>query len=72
MPRGQGIDDLTGQKFNRLTVIAYAPHAHNVYGSGRWVCQCECGNTVTVLAQSLRSGHTKSCGCIKPPGRPIE
>lgn len=30
-----------------------------------WLCQCECGNTTIVQGGNLRSGNTKSCGCIK-------
>lgn len=55
--------DLTGQKFGRLTVIKY-------YGSTKrrrnmWLCKCECGNEKVVEGSHLKSGHTKSCGCIQ-------
>jgi len=29
-----------------------------------WLCQCDCGNEVTVSGNNLRSGNTKSCGCL--------
>ena len=29
-----------------------------------WDCICECGNITTVIGRDLRSGHTKSCGCL--------
>lgn len=30
----------------------------------KWLCQCDCGNAITVLGHNLKSGNTKSCGCI--------
>ena len=58
---GQG-KTLVGQTFHRLTVIKRDLRiATKVW---TWVCQCECGNTSTVRGTSLRSGHTKSCGCL--------
>lgn len=65
------MEDLTGQKFNRLTVlyrdlekyekkISEGKTPTNVY----WVCQCDCGNITTVNGYSLKSGSTKSCGCL--------
>lgn len=54
--------DLTGQKFNRLTVLERAENSK--CGKARWLCRCECGNEVIVLGSSLTSGHTKSCGCL--------
>ena len=54
--------DITGQKFGRLKVIRIAgKDKHNKY---KWLCACECGNTKTILGNSLRDGMTKSCGCL--------
>lgn len=30
-----------------------------------WECVCDCGNFVEVSGADLRSGHTKSCGCLR-------
>ena len=54
--------DLTGQKFGRLTVLERAENASN--GRVQWKCKCDCGNIAIVQAQYLRSGDTKSCGCL--------
>lgn len=54
--------DLTGQKFGRLTVIGRAESTN--YNS-KWLCVCECGNNATVFGMSLKSGKTKSCGCLQ-------
>ena len=51
--------DLTGQTFGRLTVIKRSPT------SAKWLCQCECGNVTEVTTTHLKSGHTKSCGCLQ-------
>lgn len=53
--------DLTGQKFGRLTVIRF-DHSQN--GRKYYLCQCDCGNSKTVSSHSLKSGNTKSCGCL--------
>lgn len=50
-------EDLTGKKFNRLTALEYV-------GDKKWLCRCECGNTVKVKAYDLKKGKTKSCGCF--------
>ena len=52
--------DLTGQKFNYLTVIEFYPTEK---GESRWRCKCDCGNEAIVIGKHLISGHTKSCGC---------
>ena len=31
---------------------------------GRWYCQCSCGNMKLVNGSLLRTGSTKSCGCL--------
>ena len=30
----------------------------------QWECLCECGNIFTATTKTLRSGQTKSCGCL--------
>jgi hypothetical protein len=53
--------DLTGQTFGRLTVVGRA--GSDVHGNIMWECQCACGGSIKTRANSLRSGHTISCGC---------
>jgi len=59
---GRKILDLTGQTFGLLTALAYA--GHNAAHRAMWDCVCECGEKVTVRGERLRSGYTKSCGCL--------
>ncbi len=53
--------DLTGDVYGFLKVIHES--TPTTYPR-KWVCQCECGITKTILGASLRSGLTKSCGCL--------
>ena len=61
--------DLTGQTINRLVVIREA--GRDKGGNVLWLCRClgnngdDCGKEVVVSGDSLRSGHTKSCGCLQ-------
>ena len=61
------LDDLTGRRFGRLVVIGRAPNHICPGGSYAiaWNCVCDCGNHVVVLANSLRNGNNKSCGCYR-------
>jgi hypothetical protein len=61
MPRN--IVDLTGQRFDRWTVIRRG--ANSVSGNPRWVCACECGGTGLVLGNELKRGGSRSCGCLR-------
>ena len=54
--------DLTGKNFGKLIVVERAGVTKN--GNPTWLCKCECGNEAVVSGDSLRSGHTKSCGCL--------
>ncbi len=56
--------DLTGQKFGKLTVLKRSSDALGCSEEAVWECLCDCGNTVSVRGYSLRTGNTKSCGCI--------
>src|SRR5262245_42778540 len=55
--------DLTGQRFGRWTVIRPAePHGKN--RAATYLCRCDCGTERIVLAALLKSGKSKSCGCL--------
>lgn len=50
-------ENINGQKFNRLTVIKRI-------GKTKVKCLCDCGNECIIAFGHLKSGHTKSCGCL--------
>lgn len=62
--------DMTGWKMwehgvedSRLTVIKKIEQGKHI----KWLCKCSCSESKKVIANgyALRSGHTKSCGCLK-------
>lgn len=59
--------NLSKQRFGRLLVTENVSTRRNAKGKWRtyWECICDCGNRLTVLADSLRHGNTKSCGCFR-------
>lgn len=57
---GRKAIDLTGKKFGYLTAIQKDTCVNK---NARWICKCDCGNTISVESQKLRKGNTKSCGC---------
>lgn len=55
------LSNLSGKKFGHLRVL----ERENDIGSlPIWKCQCDCGNIISVYASNLRTGNTKSCGCL--------
>lgn len=54
------ITDITSEKFNLLSVVRLHKRTNRTY----WECECDCGNTTIVEGHKLKSGHTRSCGCI--------
>ena len=55
-------ENLLGQIFGKLTVIQLDPNY--IPESGRhakWLCQCECGNIVSVQSNHLKSGAQSAC-----------
>lgn len=59
--------DITGLKFGNLTVQSFAGSLKDSDGTSRrhWNCVCICGKSRKILATSLFSGNSTSCGCIR-------
>lgn len=62
--------DLTGQRFGRWTVIRRK--GSRIYGEPGasssfplWECRCDCGTVALVLGENLKSGRSRSCGCLR-------
>ena len=59
--RPHRVKDITGQKFNQLTVVGFVgrkyPGNNNLY----WACVCDCGNTAEVNRNNLMTGAVKRC-----------
>lgn len=56
--------DMTGARFGMLSVIEYkGTSAASKRGGALWLCKCDCGASITVLADRLRKGERKTCGC---------
>jgi hypothetical protein len=65
---GQAID-ITGQRFSHLVVLHRSGPMRCSRGAA-WMCRCDCGTRRAVLGYHLRTGTTKSCGCLaKKEGR---
>ena len=56
--------DITGQKYGKLLALNY-DHTDEKSKKAVWKCLCDCGKYHFATAKDLRSGNTKSCGCIK-------
>ena len=54
--------DLSGMVFSRLTVIGRL--GSDKRGEARWLCICTCGIKTILTGYLLRSGMTRSCGCL--------
>jgi hypothetical protein len=58
-----------GNRYGRLVVVEFS-HMHFYRGARSprafWIVRCDCsGKIFAVNGSSLRSGYTKSCGCIR-------
>lgn len=59
----------SGDVFSRLTIESELPiRSRKEGGTERWFrCLCECGKKTDVPLKRLRSGKTRSCGCLVVP-----
>lgn len=52
-----------GEKFGKLKVLKESDF--KIHNRVSVFCQCECGNYKSFTIQALKSGNSKSCGCIR-------
>lgn len=57
------LKDLTGQSFERLTIIQLSKKKHR--GRAVWTCICSCGVVKDIPSSQLCQGLAKSCGCLR-------
>lgn len=55
--------DMSGERYGRLVVIERAGTDRN--RNALWRCRCDCGNEKVISGKCLKSGDTKSCGCLQ-------
>ena len=55
--------NMAGKRYNSLVVVSELK-ARNKNGHIVYECVCDCGNRKVILGASIRTGATKSCGCL--------
>lgn len=68
--------NLLNQKFGKLTVVSRLPDKGK-YGQIRWLCLCECGNSVawgggSLVYASKKVDYPLTCGCRRQDKRSTE
>jgi hypothetical protein len=58
------MEDMAGRVFGRLTVLNFS-HVAKKRSYWRCVCGCVAGTVRIVRTDHLKSGNTKSCGCLQ-------
>jgi hypothetical protein len=54
--------DEAGNRYGRLLVKERAGSSRR--GKAAWLCTCDCGSTIITTGDHLRTGNSKSCGCL--------
>ena len=57
--------DLTGKTINGIYVKSFAYAGGGKSKKAYWNCVCTCGNEFVVESSKLRTGYTRSCGCLR-------
>ena len=57
--------DITNIRFNKLLAVTFH-HRNKIEKRGTyWNFLCDCGKEVVLRIDSVKTGNTKSCGCIR-------
>lgn len=54
--------NMAGERYGKLTALECVG-----FNKGRalWLFRCDCGNMIVLPGKEVRTGNTKSCGCLK-------
>lgn len=55
--------DITGERYGILTALRKLEK--DKWGNYFWECECDCGKVFKTTSGRIRSGMTKSCGCLR-------
>lgn len=55
--------DITGQRYGKLTAIKFSHKDKR--NQQFWLFKCDCGNEKIICIGHVKSGNTKSCGCLR-------
>lgn len=55
-------EDLSGQKFNKLTYIKFSHIGKD--NREYWIFRCDCSQEKVIRKSRVKYGETKSCGCL--------
>ena len=58
----RGGKNIVGQRFGLLLVLRDTEKRS--FNNIVWECLCDCGRIIEIKSSSIRSGRTKSCGCL--------
>lgn len=61
--KGRPLSVHIGERYGMLVVVARVQDGPR--RQVRFLCRCDCGSEIEVLAASLRTGKTRSCGCLR-------
>jgi hypothetical protein len=65
MKRVHNSIDLTGRYFGLFKVLFYYDTIRPYkVARARWFCECACGNYKVITGDRLKTGRSKSCGCL--------
>lgn len=53
----------SGQRYGRLVAIKFTGRGNR--GGALWLLKCDCGQEHETFANWVRTGKTKSCGCLR-------
>jgi len=56
--------DVSGKRFGKLIALKRVPN-NRIPRATTWLCICDCGTEKIIRLHDMKSGHVRSCGCLK-------